>query len=329
MNIETPQRLPSHVNAWSRWLYTFGGLLLATAFTQVSCSSTRSQPQASQLEDTNRASAASGDEDAQGDVTNAAVTDDAGSAHAHPAQTAEDEQEGGTEGAAQVTAPAGPAGFPIRWTSSIELGSLADIPQELRRVHPSGLGKVHLWGQPGTKVTVTSCKQSFELHPRGYEEVLPFTFKGDPYLPRCRTLALLGKARPSRASAFDDFDIARPDFNRLPVGLATAFSPSRCQEQELLAKRGGRWAEFVPEVLRGPDRRFRPNTFFAREPYNTVAVEHLANADFNHDGFEDLLLYVLNHAEGGTAFYERLVALTARGDPSRWEILFEEEGRGN
>ena len=156
----------------------------------------------------------------------------------------------GSDGSVTVStdAPPGPAKYPVRWTRHVKLSSLRAIATELTRVHKRSLGTLHLWNQPGTEVKVRSCTQAFDLHTKGYEEVLPFTFKGDPYIARCRPLALLKEAKASRASFIGRFNVRRLEFDKLPPRLGTAFSHERSEVQEEMERHGGSWLDFAPSL---------------------------------------------------------------------------------
>lgn len=240
-----------------------------------------------------------------------------------------DRLDGDARRAVAKKAPEGPNRYPIRWTRYVELGSLKALAHELKRTHPKRIGVVHKWGVPGSEEDIRSCKRAIELHSLGYEEPVPFTFKGDAYIARCRPLQLLQKASASRVSHVHGFNVTRLDFDVLPPGLGTAFSRSRHEKQIELEKRGGTWRDFVPSARMEKDPRLKAHAARVYEDFNNLYLEHLAWADFDGDGYEDVLLYVVNSSTEGTAMYERLVAITRRDASARYDIVFEEEARAN
>ncbi len=222
-------------------------------------------------------------------------------------------------------------GLEIRWTEHVALRSLRGVDRALARRHPRGLGEFALWdlvtGQ-GPPVKVSSCQHALELRTQGYEPRLPVTFKGSIYLPRCRPLVLLAKAKAAQQSYLSDFRLEDLDFDLMPAQLATAVSPTMVERRAAVVACGGSWRGFVPSVhVRAEPHarahRVRVGEESLGEPRgNGTLLEILAWADFDHDGWEDVLLYVVNGS--GRIYSERLVILTRRSATGRFEMVSSE-----
>ncbi|TAL01509.1 MAG: hypothetical protein EPO07_08270 [Verrucomicrobia bacterium] len=87
---------------------------------------------------------------------------------------------------------------------------------------------------------------------------------------------------------------------KLPVNLAPAFNREEWEPQEQALKEGKSFMEFYPESK--VVRRGRNEIEIKMGEGYTVCLTVLAYGDVNHDGLEDVFLYVHHGTEGSMSY---------------------------
>jgi WD40 repeat protein len=213
-----------------------------------------------------------------------------------------------------------------RWTAQVELASRAEIPARLARPFPRD-ARIAFYDHEhdpdaARRRVPRTCAEYLALFDGGrasaYGGRNVVGAVASMLMVRCRTLALLAKARPARRSFLTDLRLDRDPLALLPPLPA----PSDAAEAERVRRERVTWAASDPR----PKVRSRcPTRLMVTTPVDETDVEILALGDFDGDGLEDVLLLVSWDAsrQGGAGSTTDLTLATRRAGDLPLEVLSE------
>lgn len=210
----------------------------------------------------------------------------------------------------------------IRWTRALALDDLAAVDEGLTRdLEFPG----EATDEDGRSYVVKTCRDSLDLHARGISA--SGRMQDDYWARLCRPLELLHGARPARQSFVSDLERIRgKTLAILPAIMATAFSDEAVEAQQSAVRRGLSWRAYVPSVRVLHERALPSHAARIDDDGWGAFLELLAWADFDGDGFEDVLIRSVNYAPDGCASYERLFLLTRTTAHGVLRVLSAENG---
>jgi len=201
---------------------------------------------------------------------------------------------------------------PVRWTSEIkikdlnELDSLFDKPVDMSRACEDCSLELTDEKDENKKVKITTCKQYFDPEYEKfyacttYDITMESWFKLD-----CNTLKFLKNSIPSKVSYLSDFVLSKDAIRYLPAELVNwgcVGSEEECN------KIGSKTLKDLGSELKVKvEDKFNLDIEYD-DTANTIKL--LAWGDFNHDGIEDVLLYITHHYIGGSGRSYKSVVLT-------------------
>lgn len=212
--------------------------------------------------------------------------------------------------------------FPVRWTASVAiktLDELADPAPLLARpaTLPHRTDKLTMTGGTGrghdtvigTIADYLSCRRAGMKPKTPADAALEPIVKGQLY-----PLLYLRRAWPSQTSFVANFNLAGDPLNGLPVALSPAVSPEAQRRRAQAVASGGTWKKLLPGARATAEGPFA--TRIADREYD-LRLAVLAWGDFNHDGYEDVLLSGVCTARRTTYISSYFVVLTrtAAGGP--------------
>ena len=166
---------------------------------------------------------------------------------------------------------------------------------------------------------VDSGESALSAHNDGFEPIDASLYPAHQYaLIQCRAITIAVKMAPSNISYLNG-SLDKTAISELPV--AVAFIPSKSQKLSIEANSSFLKLEEVT-----------PITGFAQVNNYEVKLQIdggsqtmivLAKGDTNGDGIEDLLMQVINAAEGGSYRVTRLFLLSKNKKDGRWLLLSE------
>ncbi len=194
------------------------------------------------------------------------------------------------------------AEHPVRWTSAIKLRSYSDISKQMNAkvdMSKSG-GELVLTGPypKESKRKVATCREYLSLIGQGYGAQTTYDISMESwFVDRCGPLALMVKARPSRVSFLDKFDISKNPLSDLPASAYPALSGDEVRDVAAAEKAGKRLGSFDPGAKVKTRKRHATTIQFDGME---ATYDQVAWGDFNHDGIEDVLIFRSEHAPGGS-----------------------------
>ncbi len=131
---------------------------------------------------------------------------------------------------------------------------------------------------------------------------------------RCGLLTALARARTSRSS-FVDGKKGLTDLDLLPSGLLPELNETRYSIAEAPPGRMVKGRSVADLVAAGECviKQAMPGHLSLSTKTSDISISELARADFNGDGYEDMLVLVSTKLKGGTAGFSEVQGLTRRG----------------
>ena len=179
----------------------------------------------------------------------------------------------------------------------------------------------------GTNTVASHTWRGFDrLEKSGYEPASNAELGMSAWFHRRRGfIPFLEKAQPARGS----FVRSLPLNGKLPALLGPELAPAVSQEAidfMQQAKRDGKsWQEAYPEtkLLRvwREGKRHRPASVWFQMDGARVCIRPLAYGDYDHDGFEDVLIFVVHDMDPGTLNYGFTAILTRKSAKGRFSII--------
>ncbi len=196
--------------------------------------------------------------------------------------------------------------YPIWWSPKLELESLEKVDQRLERSFwPDDEGFVmKKWDvdRYSAKDPAPNCPALLDLAEQGYQGT-PFKLHM-ALMAECEALRYLKNARPAKRSYLAGFMLNHEAFEFLPhmvyFGGSCSSACARYYANEERIPMGE--PEPLTELETASDQEMTFET-----DHESFTMEILARADFNRDGFEDILLrssyYIFKATGGGTRLF--------------------------
>jgi hypothetical protein len=198
------------------------------------------------------------------------------------------------------------APYPVKWSTALELASLDTLDDKLRE--DTGFGVLEYGGQ---QIQPKSCIEWAELHRKGAEPPTSLAEADDGTAKeRCGSLELLKRARGSMSTFVRALPWNRSLLGRLPVEIATAWSPEDAREVESASAEGLTFQQFDPKATARRAREQQSLEITARRTNSRIYLYPMVWADLNSDGIEDLVLSVRNADAEGPMTQMRLLVAT-------------------
>lgn len=200
--------------------------------------------------------------------------------------------------------------YPVRWTSEVkikdlnELDSLFNKPVDISRACEDCSLKLTDEKDENKKVKITTCKQYFDPKYKNFYAYSTYDITMESWFRLdCNTLKFLKNSIPSKVSYLSDFVLSKDAIRYLPAMLIYGFYGGT--EEEFKRMNSKTLKDLEPK-LKVKDK------FNLGLDYDDTAntIKLLAWGDFNHDGIEDILLYITHHYVGGSGRSYESVVLT-------------------
>jgi hypothetical protein len=138
-------------------------------------------------------------------------------------------------------------------------------------------------------------------------------------------IPFMEKAQPAKTSFVRDLPMNR----KLPALLDPDLAPAVSQEESDFiqqAKREGKsWQQAYPETrvkrTRAAGKRGHLPFVSFQTDHGRVSITPLAYGDYDHDGFEDVLVFVVHDMDPGTLTYGFTAILTRKNAKERFSIV--------
>lgn len=178
--------------------------------------------------------------------------------------------------------------YPVSWSSALKLKSLSDIPQQLQQP----INEVILTGPSSGPVTVKTCVEYLKLTREGYFPANNHEIAASSWLiSACYPLRFLQTAIPAQQSYLRSFDLVK-NYQQLPADVVFPDLESESQPQ-------GDLATAYPDAK----LKLRDNNsieLIESKIGMRAIVTLLAWGDYNHDGYDEMLIEVANYATDGS-----------------------------
>jgi len=211
-----------------------------------------------------------------------------------------------SSGSDAAPATAAPTVLPPGASPELDPGALRDVEAALTAVGDTDFG---LLERGDREITPKTCREWRGLREAGFYPPNTYEMHVDARAQvRCGTLEFLGRASPSRSSYVKGaIENAQP--GALPAILATALSGEDESARHAAVENGKSLEDLIPDARLAPSAR--PRRITIAEPSGSRVTLHVeAWGDISGDGFEDLLVSVLNSVDQGTYFEMRLLRMT-------------------
>lgn len=204
--------------------------------------------------------------------------------------------------------------LPMRdWPAGYTLEQLKDLPMP-ELVQVDGLNLVN---ETGEIQRVTTWRAYDRASKAGYHCSDDASLRLSSWLEvRGGILQFLERAQPSRTSYVRDLRMGSDLLRQLPATLGLLVSGEQIEAARAAAQTGKPWSDFFPAMK--IKRRTR-TTMQLEGGGDSAYLRFVAYGDFDHDGVEDLLLYLAYQATEGTMSYACTAILTraSRMEPLR------------
>lgn len=192
-----------------------------------------------------------------------------------------------TAGAAELQVHA----YPVQWTSFVHLKNLNDIPVLLKS--PDYVGNSVTYEKENFPNQIAkTCQDYFRLAHENYSPSNNYEIAMESFfIHACEPLQFLSQAVPAQKSYLRNFNLHK-DFKRLPVGLIFPALESSPSEQDMRPL-----GTVYSDIQLNKKKLDNKNLIeISSKKAGLVAnISLLAWGDFNHDGFDDLLIFVGNY----------------------------------
>ncbi len=202
--------------------------------------------------------------------------------------------------------------YPVWWSGKLELESLDQVDQRLRRDLwpdiPEGLKLYKKQGDGHVTAQARNCESLIRLSEEGYYGGgSPDIYVQYYQLSVCQAVALLGQAKPARVSYLRDFVPNKDAVNYLPA-MVNIYASCRVVCRAYYAnKRGVPLAKFDEvEDFKITDK----NSLIVWTGAWRIEMTFIARGDFTSDDLDDLLLLSSGGATEGTLGGAELYLLT-------------------
>ncbi len=200
-----------------------------------------------------------------------------------------------------------PAASAVWWSPSVGLESAAAIGAAMQRSWPAPVAVT----KDGSTASITNCASSLDLQAKGYTAVAERDGQAlESQTIRCLALRAIQQAKPARQSGFASFELNPAAVSLLPPGLSLIVSNDDQRRVRAAAEKGQTWKDLEPALRASP---MASGTVEVTTASTDSVLRSLAGgADFDGDGWEDLLIEVSHSLRGGTYRTVRLALVTRK-----------------
>jgi hypothetical protein len=204
----------------------------------------------------------------------------------------------------------------IWWSPKLGLNALSEIDSALTKA----------WENPVTvqngaqKATVTNCATSLDLLAKGYQPPSDRNYQALRMMSMpCLALRSLKTAKAARQSTLSRFNLDEKVVEILPPSLGVVVSKDDERRVKAAEDKGQSWKAFEPGMKA---QMSNPGVLRVEGDGWGTTLEIYARADFDSDGFEDVLVNVNAWLTGGSYSSSKMVVLT-RLSGERLRVLRE------
>ena len=202
----------------------------------------------------------------------------------------------------------------VNWPTNLTLEQLKDEP--LKQLD----GGICMTKEGGSNVvTVSTWREFNRLSSEGYEPVDGMSLGMAGWFNSERGIIPFWEhAIPAKQSCVRPLPMNRQLLHWLPLDLGPQISNEKIEAAAQATKTGKSWLEFYPDtkIIKQTSNSIELS---ADGFWVTLAV--MAYGDFDHDGYDDALLYVSHSAIGGTLNYSFNAKLTRTNASDRLRMI--------
>ena len=115
----------------------------------------------------------------------------------------------------------------------------------------------------------------------------------------------LKKAKPAKTSYIDNFDLTEDPLRYLPPSIGITLSGDEARSVEEAIRKGQTWQEYDPTA--SVTIKDKNNIEIKYEGGGFTFITLQAWGDFNQDGIEDILLFLLQDTGGSLTYSEHAI----------------------
>lgn len=209
--------------------------------------------------------------------------------------------------------------FPARSISGFDLskpGNL-DIAMDALKLDEENELEFQSSGESGHQITkVRTCRE----YDAAIEQGLLFmsgTQRTPEFLRDCKVFRFLKKATAARSSCIERYRLTGKSPDELPPTLGYFISGEQEEAVDNAEQANWNWKRYSPKL---EFHVLSPTVLTADGDGETDQLEVMAFGDFNHDGIQDMLVWVSNRA-GGTLVQHGAIVLTRKDKRSMFHVL--------
>ena len=204
----------------------------------------------------------------------------------------------------------------VRWAAALRLENLETLEQ---RVTQSWATPIPVTRAGADSALMTDCRSYFELTATGFEST-PVKYQL-AVGAECHALQALGEATPAQRTHLARFTLDSQALGILPPNLALSISNDELRAVEIASAKGLTWPEYehISSATAEREHALRVNG----DGWGSRVEIYGWNADFDADGFEDLLVKVHGWLTEGSYETIRLLLLTRTREGGRLDLVKE------
>ena len=208
--------------------------------------------------------------------------------------------------------------YPVRYTAEVDwpkgksLEQLKDFPVGGLNHPEIGIEGIAMnKGSDTNLVTARSWREFCRFSEAGYEPADNANLVMSGWFVKKRGyIPFLEKARPCTISYVHELPLNWQLLKELPIDLGPLISDQQIEQAREATKGGKFWIDFFPAMK---ITKCTKTMMELEGGGDSVRMRVMAYGDYNHDGYEDVLLYVAYEATEGTLGFAHTVALTRTG----------------
>ena len=209
--------------------------------------------------------------------------------------------------------------FPVRSISGLDLskpGNL-EIAMDALKLDEGNELEFESSNESGRKSTkVRTCRE----YDAAVEQRLLLTTgtqRAPEFLRECRVLRFLKKAKAASSSCIEGYKLTQKSPDELPPSLGYVISGEREEAVDKAEEANLSWKRFSPEMK---FHVLSPTMLTAASRDELDTLEVMAFGDFNHDGIQDMLVWISDNG-GGTLVHHDAIVLTRKDKKSIFRTL--------
>lgn len=137
------------------------------------------------------------------------------------------------------------------------------------------------------------------------------------FLRECKVLRFLKKANAASSSCIEGYELTKQSPDELPPSLGYAISGDQEEEVDKAEQVNLSWKQYSPKL---EFHVLSPTMLTATGQDEVDKLEVMGFGDFNHDGIQDMLVWISNYG-GGTLVHYDAIVLTRKDKKSGFRTL--------